>query len=58
MTERKRRRLKLKDSKICKSVSEYDFAQRLDLFCCKKDTLINTADIINVNKMKSEELFI
>ena len=58
MTAEKRRMLKLKSNKICKLISEYDFAQKLDFSHCKRNTLINTADVINVNKTKSRELFI
>ena len=58
MTEGEGRRLKSKGSKICRLVPECDFAQGLDFSHCKRDTLINTAGVINVNKTKSRELFI
>ena len=58
MIEKKRKRLKLKGNKICKLISEYNFIQKLNFFCCKKDTFINTVNIINVNKMKSRGFFI
>ena len=58
MTEEKKRILKLKGNKICKLISECNFAQKLDFFCCKRNILINIVDVINVNKMKSRELFI
>ena len=58
MTAEKGRMLKLKDNKICKLISEYNFAQELNFFYCERNILINTADVINVNKMKSRELFI
>ena len=44
--------MKLKGNKICKSVSGCNFAH------CERNTLIDTAGVINVNKMKSRELFI
>ena len=51
--------LKLEDNnKICKLIFKYNFAQRLDFSHCEKNFLINTADIINVNKIKSKRLFI
>ena len=58
MIEEKRRMLKLKSSKIYKLISECDFAQKLDFFCCKRNILINIVNVINVNKMKSREFFI
>ena len=50
--------LKLKNNKICRLISECDFAQELDFSHCERNIFINTADVININKMKSRELFI
>ena len=58
MIEEKERMLKPEGSKICKSVSEHDFAQKLDFFYCERNISINIADVINVNKTKNRELFI
>ena len=58
MIKEERRMLKSKGSKICKSVFKYNFAQELDFFHYERNILINTADIINVNKTKNRELFI
>ena len=58
MTVKKGRMLKSEGNKICKLVSECDFAQGLDFFCCERNILINIAGVINVNKMKNKELLI
>ena len=58
MTEREGRMLKSEDNKICKLVPGHNFAQRLNFSHCERNTLINTADVINVNKTKSKELLI
>ena len=58
MIEEKGRMLKSEDNKICKLISEYDFAQRLDFSHCKRNTLINIADVININKTKNKEFLI
>ena len=50
--------MKSEGNKIYKSVSEHNFTQRLHFSYCKRDTFINIADVINVNKIKSRELFI
>ena len=50
--------LKSKNNKICKSVSECDFTQRLDFSHCERNIFINTADVINVNKIKNKKFFI
>ena len=58
MTAEEGRMLKPEDNKICKLVSECDFTQRLDFFCCERNILINIADVINVNKIKSRRFFV
>ena len=58
MIAEKRKMLKLKGNKIYKLIPECDFAQGLNFFYCKRNTLINIIDIINVNKIKSKEFFI
>ena len=58
MTAEKERILKPEGNKICKLISEYNFAQKLDFSHCERNIFINTADIINVNKIKNRELFI
>ena len=58
MTEEEGRMLKLENNKIYKLISECNFAQKLDFFYCERNILINIADVINVNKTKSKELFI
>ena len=50
--------LKPEGNKIYKLIFKCDFTQRLDFSHCKRNISINTADVINVNKMKSRELFI
>ena len=50
--------LKLKGNKICRLISECDFTQKLDFSHCERNILINTADVININKIKSREFFI
>ena len=50
--------LKLENNKICKLIFEHNFAQRLNFSYYEKNTLINTADVINVNKMKNKEFFV
>ena len=50
--------LKSESNKICKLISEYNFAQELNFFHYERNTLINTADVINVNKTKNRELLI
>ena len=50
--------LKLKSNKIYKSVLKHSFTQKLNFSHCERNILINTADIINVNKIKSKEFFI
>ena len=58
MIAEKGRMLKLKNNKICKSVFEHNFIQRLNFSHCEKNTLINIAGVINVNKIKNKELFV
>ena len=58
MIEEKGRKLKSEGSKIYKLISEHNFTQRLNFSHYERNILINTADIINVNKMKSRRLFI
>ena len=50
--------LKSEGNKICKSVSECDFTQGLSFSHWERNIPINTADVINVNKTKSRELFV
>ena len=50
--------LKSESNKIYKSVSKCDFIQRLNFSHCKRNTFINTADVINVNKIKSKKFLI
>ena len=54
MTAEKERMLKLKNNKICKLISKCDFTQKLNFSHCKRNTLINTADVININKIKNK----
>ena len=58
MTEEEGRRLKSEGSKICRLVSEHNFAQGLDFSHCERNTPINTAGVINVNKIKSRGLLV
>ena len=50
--------LKSESNKIYKLISECNFIQKLNFFYYKKNNLINTANIINVNKIKNKEFFI
>ena len=50
--------LKLKNNKICKLISEYNFVQKLNFFCYKRNIFINTADVININKTKNREFLL
>ena len=58
MIEEKGRMLKSEDNKICKLISECNFAQRLNFSCYERNTPINTADVINVNKIKNKKLLV
>ena len=50
--------LKSESNKIYRLISKHNFTQELDFSHCERNTPINTADVINVNKTKSKELFI
>ena len=58
MTAGEGRMLKSEGNKICKLISECDFAQGLDFSHCERNIFINTADVINVNKIKSKKLLV
>ena len=58
MTAEKEKMLKSENNKICKLISECDFAQKLDFSHCERNIFINIANVINVNKIKNRKLLV